>query len=437
MATQFEIDSALMAGMAYRSTRAVINHFPLPTGWSEVPASHVELPSGFEAVSFTDGSRIVISYAGTGPGLSDWDANSGLALGLGSGQLREAALYYLEVKSANPGVTISFTGHSLGGGLAALMGVFFDEQAVTFDQAPFANSASSSIRDDLVSYLNGKGYSNSLLATLAPELLSYGGYGTRTTNVTGYFVQGDVLHELPISPPFSALGTETMLAQNSVDVGPVSLHSQAMLTAFLENDAFRAITFKLPELLKMVFDEALYAHKTTPDNTEFPNLLEHLLRHQIGVAADPAAGVSAIPTDAMLDRFTADLQKVAQDGGFTLTNTHITNTLVAFAMQFYYESPEAADMDKSLFTDVTGGIRFDRTDVSASLSGAKGWQLYFQNWLAEDLTLEEHQIVERLLPAATDWFIQAGSTSMSATADVSKAFMLGGAENDLEWRLAA
>ncbi|MDP2109765.1 MAG: DUF2974 domain-containing protein, partial [Thiobacillus sp.] len=387
--------------------------------------SHLTLPGGFEAVSFTNGSEIVISYAGTGPGLTDWDANSGLALGFGSEQLRQAALYYLEVKETNPGATISFTGHSLGGGLAALMGVMFDERAVTFDQAPFANSASSGIRDDLVTYLNGKGYSNSQLATLAPELLTYGGYGTRTGNVTGYFVQGEALQYVP----FSTLGSQTQLAQNSTGLGlfsgPISLHSQALLSAFLQNDDFRAITFKLPELLKMVFDEALYAYKTTADNTEFANLLEHLLRHQIGVR-DPETGDTTVAADAMLDRFTADLQKVAQDGGFTLTNQHITNTLVAFAMQMYYENPEAAVADKTLFTDVTGGIRFDRTDVSATLSGAKGWQLYFQNYLAEDLTLEEHRIVLQLLPAAIDWFIQAGSLDMFAYADESKAFMVGG-----------
>ena len=45
--------------------------------------------------------------------------------------------------------------------------------------------------------------------------------------------------------------------------------------------------------------------------------------------------------------------KIAQDGGFTLTNKDITNTLVAFAMQMYYENPEAVDSGKYLFTDVS------------------------------------------------------------------------------------
>jgi hypothetical protein len=150
MATQFEIDCALMAGRAYQTTRdpSGINWFPDPAGWTEfahVPNSTYPTTSGFEAVAFQRGTEIVISFAGTNPNSlldPDNDANIGLATGFGSEQLLQAAEYYLQVNAANPNATsITFTGHSLGGGLAALMGVFFGKQAVTFDQAPFANSA--------------------------------------------------------------------------------------------------------------------------------------------------------------------------------------------------------------------------------------------------------------------------------------------------------
>ena len=35
MATQFEIDCALMAGRAYQTNRTIDNLFPIPSGWVE------------------------------------------------------------------------------------------------------------------------------------------------------------------------------------------------------------------------------------------------------------------------------------------------------------------------------------------------------------------------------------------------------------------
>jgi hypothetical protein len=145
------IEYALMAGASYISTRPEINQFPVPDGW--VGTKHDNPPDGggFEAISFIQSgttlatsTEIVISFAGTGPGLNtDWVANCAMATGGVSEQLRQAAQYYLDVKATNPGATISFTGHSLGGGIASLLSVFFGGQAVTFDQAPFRNSATN------------------------------------------------------------------------------------------------------------------------------------------------------------------------------------------------------------------------------------------------------------------------------------------------------
>jgi hypothetical protein len=62
------IEYALMSGAAYISNRLEINRFPAPDGWTKVinPDSYFKNPdSGFEAVSFTNGTEIVISFAGT------------------------------------------------------------------------------------------------------------------------------------------------------------------------------------------------------------------------------------------------------------------------------------------------------------------------------------------------------------------------------------
>lgn len=143
------IEYSLMAGASYISTRPDPNKFPIPQGWVIVtnPPYFRDDATGFEAAAFQNGTSIVISFAGTydnplNPLTNpDLQADIGLATGFGSAQLVQAAEYYLQVKAANPDATITLTGHSLGGGLAALIGVFFGVPATTFDQAPFAKSA--------------------------------------------------------------------------------------------------------------------------------------------------------------------------------------------------------------------------------------------------------------------------------------------------------
>lgn len=143
------INLALMAGASYLSNRAEINRLPIPDGWSKIsaPDSYVRNPeSGFEVISFVKGDEIVISFAGTDFENKTADfayGNVPLAAGVLGQQLKDAADYYLQIKNdpANAGKTITLTGHSLGGGLAALIAVMFDETAVTFDQAPLNQSA--------------------------------------------------------------------------------------------------------------------------------------------------------------------------------------------------------------------------------------------------------------------------------------------------------
>lgn len=115
------IEYALLAGASYYDTRADLNRFPLPQNWSYVSRVLQDTTTGFEASAFKNllTNEIVISFAGTDPFdfLGDQAANFGLAKGLGSTQLLQAAEYYAQVKMANPGATITFTGHSLGGWL--------------------------------------------------------------------------------------------------------------------------------------------------------------------------------------------------------------------------------------------------------------------------------------------------------------------------------
>ena len=450
-----EIEYALMAGHAYRTTRDEINWFPIPQGWAPffpVPDSttlNFPTTGGFEAVSFKRNDEIVISYAGTYDKdyLGDWIADAGLATGVGSAQLMQAAEYYLQVKAANPDATITLTGHSLGGGLAALVGVFFGEQATTFDQAPFAKSAipgllppdvAANLRIALVAEVdsnNNRLYDDASLAGLTNylQLRATDGGIPNANLITNIRVDGEFLSsDFPLSL-LNTIGTtapEDVLTHGPTDISGGDLHSMALLTAFLQSDqstaasgqTLREVSRKLTSLLGMMFDKNLFAYRTDdPDNR---NLLDHLIRHEFGNAPDVTTA------DHMLDRFTSDLWKIAQDGGLTMANNDLTKALTAFAMQAYYDNrPES---NATLFDAETGGIHFDRMDVADTLdgdTGAKGYTMYFTNYL-NTLPAEDRALITAQLPDLLDWYIQAGNQAMNVTAGTQRAFMLGGSGDD-------
>ena len=411
--TTTDTEYALMAGNAYRSTRDKMNWISAPQGWSEFKYEKNE-SSGFEAVSFqntANPNEIVISFAGTGSGMNqDWWANCGLVTGFGAEQLLQAAEYYLQVKALNPNATITFTGHSLGGGLAALMGVFFNKQAVTFDQAPFLLSAeknllnpdvAATLRDDLLL----KGYSETLLIDLYNflETRTLMGPIPNSNMVRAIHVDGEVLS---VWFPISMIGLQTPpLTHGPTDLSSTNLHSQALLTAFMENDQFRKITFKLTDLLGMIFDSNLYYNDPNKLIDPKRNFLENLVRHQAGVQGSFAA-------DGMLDRFTTDLQLIAGSGSTSMSDANMTKALTAFAMQAYYDNRLA--VGETLFDteNITGGLHFDRSKVAGMLEdpnpndgndqGVKGYTMYFKAYL-ETIPAEDRTFIEAMLPELLDW----------------------------------
>ncbi|MDD5613038.1 MAG: DUF2974 domain-containing protein, partial [Gallionella sp.] len=178
------IEYALMAGASYISTRSDSNKFPAPQGWIEnVELRKNDPVSGFEATYFTNGSEYVISFAGTyDQSAADLNADANLGAGTISDQLIQAAEYYLQVKASAPvGANITLTGHSLGGGLASLVAVFFGESATTFDQAPFRNSASVIVATALRSAL-ASNFSDAALFSLDKFLWSFDPLGLGWSN---------------------------------------------------------------------------------------------------------------------------------------------------------------------------------------------------------------------------------------------------------------
>jgi len=99
------------------------NDIGIPAGWEELDWQIDDPDTGFSAGAYQKGNEIVIAYTGTNGivDVANWVFTSP--------QIFEAMAYYLKCKADHPTANITFTGHSLGGGLASLMAVFFDKKA--------------------------------------------------------------------------------------------------------------------------------------------------------------------------------------------------------------------------------------------------------------------------------------------------------------------
>lgn len=216
-------DMALMAAGSYWDIRREddlntpideSNRSPLPEGWLVVPRydiseSGFNTDSGFSARVYQNvaSGEIVISFAGTefdteSAGLiADFvNGNIPLALGRYGEQALAAAELYQRVK-ADPTLSdnISFTGHSLGGGLASIMAVWFNRPAYVFAPAPFQASADSNQpTSTVVAYAMQTVMQivRSSLNNVDPSFANYNpvtDFSSREANVQAWTIKGELL----------------------------------------------------------------------------------------------------------------------------------------------------------------------------------------------------------------------------------------------------
>ena len=440
---------ALMAGHVYRTTRDEINWLPAPQGWTPyfpVPdpttATGFPVTSGFEAIAFQRGSEIVVSYAGTYDKDLGGDqlANAGLATGVGSAQLLQAVEYYLQVKAANPGATITLTGHSLGGGLAALVGVFFGVPAQTFDQAPFAKTAWLKA-PDVMAYLSSQKdasgnrlYSSDALAPLASYIEQKSALGAAPTFIpnaaliSNINVQGEFLSSAPWTV-YDRIGTTTQTITDSAPgVSGFNLHAQALLTAYLQSDltapsgqALNEVTATLPQLLGMIFDSQLYSFRT--DDASNRNFLDHLVRHEAGGIGGIAPG-----GDAMLTHFAADLNKLGTN--LAGLNTAAQNALIAQGIEWYYWQGSDYAGQEFFANGSQAGLLQYTTAQGAGLDAAQNKAAsYVKAWL--DPIADAHGAFG-VATTYAQWSVTTGSAAVTASAqDLGKnQIFIGGSGAD-------
>lgn len=215
-------DCALLSLYVYAVKNEQDNLPDLPAGWTLAEALHPDDAVGFSYGVFRGPSgEIVLAYTGTNERV-DWVSNLMAGTGLlPAPELVAAAKAYLDVK-AKYGSEITFSGHSLGGGLASVMAIWFDRPAIVFDAAPFELSALSPTAWTLTGVaLNWAGYSDPAFVQAIPD------FAAREQQVAHHYLDGEALMYLRASLPVIA-GSETILDVGGLGWSPMQLHSMPL-----------------------------------------------------------------------------------------------------------------------------------------------------------------------------------------------------------------
>lgn len=130
--------------------------------------------NGYRARAYVTGTgdtaQVVIAFRGT-QGRGDWATNARQALGLNTGHY-ERALRVGQLVARSGAANVTFTGHSLGGGLASAAALAGGHPAVTFNAAGLSG------------------------ATVGQANTIRGGAGRAAPDIRAYHVRGEVLSAL-------------------------------------------------------------------------------------------------------------------------------------------------------------------------------------------------------------------------------------------------
>jgi hypothetical protein len=304
----------------------------------------IKLPddlTGFSAGAYrnTATGEIVIAYTGTNDAFFDWtEANIPAGFGVANTpQVTKAINFYSDVVSAY-GTNVTFTGHSLGGGLASLMSVFFDKPATIFDWAPFQLSAIDPV-NVAAYYAEYLAYQAMQLRPVDPSFSLYTAsfstlFGLREGNVIGLSLDGEILSTPRFLWP-DIVGTEVppySVGEN--DLGSITLHSMFLLTAVMMSPGLRNALNELPFSVDVLMDDSLYSSAISDGNVR-AEFLRYLIRNQVGVQ-----GTDNPTGNGMLDLFAIDLAKLHASGSTALKyesrEVDFKKALIATLMEYYY-----------------------------------------------------------------------------------------------------
>jgi uncharacterized delta-60 repeat protein len=423
---------AILSLIVYTYKTEPFNLPILPAGWERLPDPIVGT-DGFAYGVFRDTAtnEIVIAYRGTDgvDGMMGWDGvnNIGLILGLATSQARQAAAVYASVLKTYgvdaAGTNISFTGHSLGGGLASVMAVWFDRPATVFDPTPFQAAAESGATV------------NEVIASLganAPQAIKdyvpANDFASRESNVQSSYAVGEFL-DAGRTAANTVMSSSTPYTFGNQNMGAFAMHSQALLAAGILSDSFRQATVVVQNSLPLIMSSAFYS--ADPAGSADRNFLVDLIRSE-----------QTTPGSGKLTHFAADLQKLGTN--IAGLNKAAQDAIIAQGIEWYYwQSNSYAGQE---FITQTGALLQYTTAQGTGLTGAQNKALqYVKLWLDGSLGGIQPNTLLPTSPnyAAFDqWNVAAGSIGVTATAlDASKSQIFigqdgadsftGGSKNDI------
>ncbi|MFN3868564.1 MAG: lipase family protein [Hyphomicrobiaceae bacterium] len=359
--------------------------------------------TGFSAGVFRHRAtgEIVIAYTGTNESkVSDFlFGNVPAAAGEYSPQVLAAMQLYIRVRRQY-GDNISFTGHSLGGGLASLMAVYFDRPATVFAPAPFELSATRApLINDYASRLRVQGLTDSTL----DRYLIDSSFIERERNVAAYSIEGEIVTQR-LGRNFTIVdpARDFTIGIGASPAAPVDLHSILLHAATLESSQFLEAVRRVPSVASVIFDKTLEARD--PEVAPEADFLHRLMRRHWGIEGQAAGQV--------LDRFAADVLKLAGDTG--LAQTQARDALIAAAVEYHYHDTDPTQV----FSVAAGHLSFDLGRIVGagmlpSLSASKALPRLEQ---AVQPAFGAEQDYSVYLRGKSVWHVQQGAAPMNFTA---------------------
>lgn len=426
---------AWISDLVYNSVRSDTNNLKVLDGWTQ--SAFVKEGTNTKSFSggiYKKGNEVVVAFTGTTPGIEDWTEGNAPAASavFPSEQVLDAIDLALKAIKENPGCTISFTGHSLGGGLASLMSVFFDKQATVFDEAPFENTAQTAsmvlfyatyMRSkpdfsgyplEFEKYCDSLGISNwkeidvtsaKLIVLDAYRVAILGGsrpplidsttlklyladankvdiFSSREKNVINYYLNGEILEAVrKVFPAICGVEYEKNIGNQTAS--SVNLHLMPLFNAVLRSDEFSDAVTKHSFAAEIFYDESLYGFNYNDVKLDQTNILLKFLQKDR-------------EKNGWLKVIASDMNKIVDD--VTTKDDNIVKGALSLLSEYWYFNN---DVNKTAFSSCQGGFSIDLTKFDAS-SDKKGLNVFIKN-LKEDINSKWKSGLFQMLESKPIW----------------------------------